>query len=91
MIRTATQKIVFGCAIAMLVGALASLVGFVGLLLERNIRDVLTVSFMAMTIFLVCCAIVLFFMSKPPRYELRPWDGEPDGNKPVVRPDSCKF
>ena len=81
MVRTATQKVVFGFAIASLVGAVVSLVGFVGLLIERDIRDVLTVSFMAMTIFLICCAMVLFFMSKPPRYELRPWDEAVDGNK----------
>ena len=84
MTRTTIQKVVFGFAVASLIGALASLGGFVSLLIERNIRDVLTVSFMAMTIFLVCCAIVLFFMSKPPRHELRPWDEELDGNKPAA-------
>ena len=81
MVRTTTQKVVFGFAIASLIGAVASLAGFVGLLIERDIRDVLTVSFMAMTSFLICCAMVLFFMSKPPRYELRPWDEALDGNK----------
>lgn len=84
MTRTTTQKIVFGFAVAMLVGAVASLGEFIHLLMERNIRDVLTVSFMAMTVFLVCCAMVLFFMSKPPRYELRPWDEKLDGNKPAI-------
>ena len=78
MVRTSTQKIVFGFAIASVIGAVASLAGFIGLLIERDIRDVLTVSFMAMTIFLLCCAAVLFFMSKPPRYELRPWDDAVD-------------
>jgi len=81
MVRTTTQKIVFGFAVASLIGAAASLVGFILLLIERNIQDVLTVSFMAMTIFLMCCSTVLFFMSKPPRYELRPWDEEVDGNR----------
>lgn len=85
MTRTTTKKIIFGFAVSMLIGAVASLGGFVNLLIERNVRDVLTVSFMAMTIFLVFCAIVLFFMSKPPRYELRPWDDALDGNKPAAR------
>lgn len=86
MVRTTTQKIVFGFAVASLIGAVASLGGFITLLIERNIQDVLTVSFMAMTIFLLCCTMVLFFMSKPPRYELRPWDEEVDGhgNKPAI-------
>ena len=81
MTRTLSKKIAFGFAVTMLIGALASLGEFISLLIERNIRDVLTVSFMAMTIFFICCAIVLFFMSQPPRYELRPWSEELDGKK----------
>ncbi len=72
--RTTSKKISFGAAIACLLCSAVSLVFFIWFLSEKGVRDVLSASAMATTIFFVCCAIVLYFMSKPPRYELRPWD-----------------
>lgn len=74
MIRSTGKKIAFGFAIACLFGMAASLMLFVYFLNSKGINDVLTASAMATIVFFGSCAVVLYFMSKPPRYELRPWD-----------------
>lgn len=74
--RTTSKKISFGFAIACLLCSAASLVLFVYFLNGKGVRDVLSASTLATTIFFACCATVLYFMSKPPRYELHPWDEE---------------
>lgn len=72
--RTATKKVVFGIAIFSLVCAAISLVIFGYSFMVKGPQDVITASALATTLFFVSCAVVLYFISKPPRYELRPWD-----------------
>lgn len=74
MKRTTGRKIAFGFAIASLVGMATSLLVFTYFFREKGINDVLTASALATIMFFASCAIVLYFMSQPPRYELRPWD-----------------
>jgi preprotein translocase subunit SecG len=74
MNRTTGKKIAFGFSIASLVGMAASLLTFTYFFREKGINDPLTASALATIIFFASCAIVLYFMSQPPRYELRPWD-----------------
>ena len=72
--RTATKKVVFGIAIFSLVCSAISLVLFGYSFVTKGAQDVITASTLATTLFFVSCAVVLYFISKPPRYELRPWD-----------------
>lgn len=77
MNRTLGKKIAFGFAISSLVGMAASLLVFIYFLREKGINNPLTASALATIIFFASCAIVLYFMSQPPRYELLPWsEGE---------------
>jgi preprotein translocase subunit SecG len=72
--RTTTKKVVFGIAIFSLVCSAISLVIFGYSFVAKGPQDVITASTLATTIFFASCAVVLYFVSKPPRYELRPWD-----------------
>ncbi len=74
MNRSPAKKIAFGFCIVSLIGMAISLVMFLYTLIQRGFNDVLSASLFATTVFFLSCAIVLFFMSKPPRYEMRPWD-----------------
>lgn len=74
MKRTTGKKIAFGFAITCLVGMAASLLAFTYFLREKGMNDVLTASALATIMFFASCAVVLYFMSQPPRHELRPWD-----------------
>ena len=74
MNRTTGKKIAFGFAIASLVGMAATLLVFIYFFREKGINDPLTASALATIIFFASCAVVLYFMSQPPRYELLPWN-----------------
>ncbi len=74
MTRTTGKKIAFGFAIACLFGMVASAVLFVYFIKTKGLHDVLSASAMATIVFFAGCTVVLYVMSKPPRYELRPWD-----------------
>lgn len=76
MARTIGRKIAFGFAIASFVSTAVSLAAFIYLLATRGISDVITASLFAVTLFFLSCGLVLYFMSKPPRHELQPWDSE---------------
>lgn len=72
--RTIGRKIAFGFAAVSFVGMAVSLVIFIYLLATRGGSDVVTASLFATTLFFLSCGIVLYLMSKPPRYKLEPWD-----------------
>lgn len=74
MKRTTGKKIAFGFAIASLVSMAASLLVFIYFFREKGMSDPLTASALATIMFCASCAIVLYFMSQPPRYELLPWN-----------------
>lgn len=72
--RTIGRKIAFGFAVASVIGMAVSLAILIYLLATRGIGDVVTASMLATTLFFLSCGIVLYLMSKPPRYKLLPWD-----------------
>lgn len=72
--RTAVKKVVFGIAVFNLVCSALSLVLFGYFFMVKGPQDVITASTLATTLFFASVAVVLYFVSKPPRYELRPWD-----------------
>jgi predicted membrane channel-forming protein YqfA (hemolysin III family) len=74
--RTIGRKISFGFAVTSFVSMAVSLVILVYLLATRGSGDVVTASMFATTLFFLSCGIVLYLMSKPPRYKLLPWDSE---------------
>lgn len=76
MNRTPAKKIALGFCVLTLFGMAVSAVFMVYFVVQRGVSDVLSASLFATTLFFASCAIVLYFMSKPPRYELRPWDEE---------------
>ena len=73
-VRSTSKKIALGFAVACMVGMAASLAATIYFLATKGAQDVLSASAMATAFFFASCTVVLFFMSKPPRYELRPWD-----------------
>ncbi|MDD5329145.1 MAG: hypothetical protein PHX38_04015 [Sulfuricella sp.] len=79
--RSTGKKIAFGFCVASFAGMAASLPLFLYLLFARGLGDVLAASAMATTLFFMFCGIVLYFMSKPPLYELQPWDSEEKAEK----------
>ncbi len=79
-VRNTGKKIALGFAVACLPLVAASFAAFVYLVIEKGMQHVLTGSALATTLFFVSCAIVLFFMSKPPRYALRPWHEKEDAD-----------
>lgn len=72
--RTIGRKIAFGFAVASFVSMVVSLAILIYLLATRGSGDVVTASMFATTLFFLSCGIVLYLMSKPPRYKLEPWD-----------------
>lgn len=74
--RSIGKKIAFGFAVASFISMAISLVIFVYFMVTRGGSDVITASLFATTLFFLSCGIVLYLMSKPPRYELLPWDSE---------------
>lgn len=77
-VRSTGKKIALGFAVACLPFVAASFAAFVYLALDKGMQHVLTASALATTLFFGSCATVLFFMSKPPRYVLRPWHEKED-------------
>lgn len=73
-VRSTAKKIALGFAIACMISTVASLAALVYFINSRGVQDVLSASAMATAFFFASCTVVLLFMSKPPRYELRPWD-----------------
>lgn len=69
-VRSTGKKIALGFAIACLPCMVASLAIFVYFLMTKGFQDVLSASAMATTLFFASCAIVLYLISKPPRYDL---------------------
>jgi CHASE3 domain sensor protein len=72
--RTIGRKIAFGFAVFSFVSMVVSLAVLIYLLATRGSGDVVTASMFATTLFFLSCGIVLYLMSKPPRYKLEPWD-----------------
>ncbi|MBZ0094418.1 MAG: hypothetical protein K8H75_03425 [Sulfuricella sp.] len=72
--RTIGRKIAFGFAVASFFSMVVSLAILIYLLATRGSGDVVTASMFATTLFFLSCGIVLYLMSKPPRYKLEPWD-----------------
>lgn len=77
-IRSTGKKIALGFAVACLPLVAASLAVFVYLAFGRGMQHVLTASALATTLFFASTALVLFFMSQPPRHVLRPWHEKDD-------------
>ncbi|GAO36830.1 hypothetical protein SCT_2245 [Sulfuricella sp. T08] len=72
--RNTGRKIAFGFAVFSFVSMVVSLVVLVYFMVTRGSGDVATASMFATTLFFFSCGIVLYLMSKPPRYKLEPWD-----------------
>lgn len=72
--RNTGRKIAFGFAVTSFVSMVVSLAILIYLLATRGSGDVVTASMFATTLFFLSCGIVLYLMSKPPRYKLEPWD-----------------
>lgn len=88
-VRSTGKKIALGFAVACLPCMAASFAIFIYFIWDKGIQDVLTASAMATTLFFASCTTVLFFMSKPPRHELQPWDekeGAHYGSSGVAQP-----
>lgn len=80
IVRSIGKKISLGFSIACLPCAAASFAAFIYMIREKGIEDVLSASAMATTLFFVSCAIVLYFISKPPHHKLQPWDASVPGS-----------
>ncbi|MBZ0092513.1 MAG: hypothetical protein K8F27_09865 [Sulfuricellaceae bacterium] len=76
MKRTFGKKIAFGFAAAAFIGMAASSVFFVYFLFKGGVNGIVTSSVFATILFFMSCGVVLYLMSKPQRYALRPWDEE---------------
>ncbi|MHB1290678.1 MAG: hypothetical protein ACYCY5_00615 [Sulfuricella sp.] len=74
--RNTGRKIAFGFAAASYASMAISLLIFLYFLATRGGSDVVTASLFATTLFFLSCGIVLYFMSKPPRHKLEPWDSK---------------
>ena len=72
--RNTGRKIAFGFAVTSFVSMVVSLAILIYLLATRGSGDVVTASMFATTLFFLSCGIVLYLMSKPPKYKLEPWD-----------------
>lgn len=72
--RNTGRKIAFGFAVASFASTVISLVIFLYFMVTRGGSDVVTASMFATTLFFLSCGIVLYLMSKPPRYKLEPWN-----------------
>lgn len=75
MKRTLGKKIAFGFAAASFISMAASLALFIYFTI-KGYGGLVTSSVFATTLFFLSCGVVLYFMSKPPRYALQPWDGK---------------
>lgn len=77
--RSFGKKIAYAFFLFSLPCLLLSLLGFVYCLATKGFQDVWSASLMSMTLFFASVALVLYFISQPPKHELLPWDApEPD-------------
>lgn len=74
MTRNIGKKIAFGFAVFSFVSMAVSLATLIYFMVTRGSGDVITASLFATTLFFLSCGIVLYLMSKPPKYKLEPWD-----------------
>lgn len=74
MTRNIGKKIAFGFAVFSFVSMVVSLATLIYFMVTRGSGDVITASLFATTLFFLSCGIVLYLMSKPPRYKLEPWE-----------------
>ena len=72
--RNTGRKISFGFAVASFISMAVSLAILVYFMATRGSGNVITASMFATTLFFLSCGIVLYLMSKPPKYKLEPWD-----------------
>jgi len=72
--RNTGRKIAFGFAVASFASMAISLLIFGYFMVTSGGSDVVTASLFATTLFFLSCGIVLYLMSKPPKYKLEPWD-----------------
>lgn len=72
--RTIGRKIAFGFAVAAFVCSALSLATFAYFMATLGGRSVITASLLATILFFLSSGVVLYLMSKPPRYVLQPWD-----------------
>ncbi len=73
-VRSVGKKIALGFAIFSVFCMLACVGLFVYFVAEKGWYDVMSASFMSASLFFASTATVLYFISKPPLYELLPWD-----------------
>ncbi|MHB1590151.1 MAG: hypothetical protein ACYCTW_01250 [Sulfuricella sp.] len=71
--RNTGRKISFGFAVASYASMTISLMIFLYFMVTRGGSDVVTASLFATTLFFLSCGIVLYLISKPPKYKLEPW------------------
>lgn len=72
--RNTGRKIAFGFAVTSCASMAISLLIFLYFMITRGGSDVVTASMFATTLFFLSCGIVLYLISKPPKYKLEPWD-----------------
>jgi preprotein translocase subunit SecG len=72
--RNTGRKIAFGFAVFSFISMAVSLAILIYFMATRGSGDVITASMFATTLFFLSCGIVLYLMSKPPKYKLEPWD-----------------
>ncbi len=72
--RTTGHKIAFSFAILCLIGVFTSLGVFSYFHYTKGMMDVLTGSALATVFFFASCSFVLYYISRPPKHELLPWD-----------------
>lgn len=74
MNRNFGKKIAFGSSVLSFVGSIATMVLFAFVYPQRGAADPIVASLLAIIFFLASCGVVLYFISQPPRYVLKPWD-----------------
>ncbi len=76
MKRNFGKKVAFGFSMFSFAGSLVSIALFAYIYPLRGAADPIVASMLAIIFFLASCGVVLYFISKPPRYELQPWDND---------------
>jgi hypothetical protein len=82
--RSGVKKVVFGIAVAVFLATLATSAAAIWAASTLGGSHAATASLFATVIFLACCAIVLYFMSVPPR----PISSEE--HRAAIRPDPAE-
>lgn len=76
--RSVGKKISLGFSMLSVLGMLVSVGVFFYFRETKGMKDVLTASAMATSMFFASVAFVLHAISKPPMHELQPWDSPED-------------